>query len=87
MADYLPHTLSDESCAGLLCRLWTHNAQAGPGEDSLLGGCAYSAAIYWIAPLPLFGQELQKEEDLQQKVRQYFSAMSIYKDPMATNSI
>ena len=67
MADYLPHPLSDESCAGLLCRLWTHNAQAGPGEDSLLGGCAYSAAIYWIAPLPLFGQELQKEEDLQQK--------------------
>lgn len=27
------------------------------------------------------------KEDLQQKVRQYFSAMSIYKDPKATNSI
>ena len=27
------------------------------------------------------------KEELQQKVRQYFSAMSIYKDPMATNSI
>jgi len=27
------------------------------------------------------------KEELQQKVRRYFSAMSIYKDPMATNSI
>lgn len=27
------------------------------------------------------------KEELQQKVRQYFSAMSIYKDPNATNSI
>ena len=27
------------------------------------------------------------KEELQQKVRQYFSAMSIYKDPKATNSI